>query len=64
MPTPEASVYNSKVAVGPVNGMRRTGEERREDLSSWKAVMAAGGRCGGNGTVVRVREVKGAAMVE
>jgi hypothetical protein len=64
MPTPEASVYNSKVEVGPVKGIRRTGEERREDLSSWNAVMASGGRRGGKGTVVRVREVKGAAIVE
>ena len=46
MPTPEASVYNSKVEVGPVKGIRRTGEERREDLSSWNAVMGGERDCG------------------
>jgi hypothetical protein len=57
-------VYSSKVEVGPVKGIKRTGEERRADLSSWNAAMAAGGRREGKGTVVRVKEVRGAAMVE
>ena len=47
-----------------MKGIRRTGVERRADLSSWKAEMARGGWQGGKGTDIRERAVRGEAMVE
>lgn len=52
-----------KVALGPVKGIIRRGAERRAAWSKRNASIAAWGKEAGNGEVVLVRSVRGAAIL-